>query len=29
MTVLTEQFDAKSFVDRLPARPGVYRMWGV
>jgi excinuclease ABC subunit C len=26
MTVLTEQFDAKSFVDSLPARPGVYRM---
>jgi excinuclease ABC subunit C len=29
MTVLTEQFDAKSFVDSLPARPGVYRMLGV
>jgi excinuclease ABC subunit C len=26
MTVLTDQFDAKSFVDSLPARPGVYRM---
>jgi excinuclease ABC subunit C len=26
MTVLSTQFDAKSFVDSLPARPGVYRM---
>jgi excinuclease ABC subunit C len=26
MNAVTEQFDAKVFVDSLPARPGVYRM---
>jgi len=26
MSAVTEQFDAKTFVDSLPGRPGVYRM---
>ena len=25
-SALSERFDAKSFVDSLPGRPGVYRM---
>jgi excinuclease ABC subunit C len=26
MSAVSEQFDAKVFVDSLPGRPGVYRM---